>query len=75
MPGFHRYADYPERSFIDNHRIQLGLLKNMFYLKDLNYGNYSLDDNRELAVVDFEVISILFVSFKSRIEMLFDVLN
>uniref|UniRef100_A0A7E4URS9 PI3K/PI4K domain-containing protein n=1 Tax=Panagrellus redivivus TaxID=6233 RepID=A0A7E4URS9_PANRE len=55
VPGFQRRADRSTCSFSDDHQTQLNIIKEIFFLTDLNSGNVGLDDRKRLAIVDFVV--------------------
>ncbi|CAJ0582934.1 unnamed protein product, partial [Mesorhabditis spiculigera] len=55
VPGFQRRANRSTCNFSANHQMQLNLIQEIFYLSDLNSGNFGLDEQQRLFVVDFVV--------------------
>ena len=56
VSGFKRRADHSSCHFTSQHQLQLDMLKCLFCLTDLNSGNYGLDENEQLFIIDFMVI-------------------
>ncbi|CAI4224958.1 unnamed protein product [Auanema sp. JU1783] len=56
VPGFQRRADRLTCNFTAKHQMQLNIIKEIFFLSDLNSGNFGLDEREPLVVVDFVVL-------------------
>ncbi|CAI4230484.1 unnamed protein product [Auanema sp. JU1783] len=56
VEGFQTRAQRSSCPFTAAHQMQLDLIKNIFYLSDLNSGNYGIDEKLQLTIIDFVVL-------------------